>query len=162
MLLFGCLLAFAASLAPRLVLVLAWIFSDRWNVVWSNWVVPLLGIIFAPYTTIMYMLVWSPAGISGFDWMWLGLGVVLDVMKWGQVFNNRKGIPGQQRPAYPGQVPPTAYEAEIPRQPAQAATPASGSVPADHSAELDRLNQLHADGVLTDEEYEAKKQQLSS
>ena len=164
MLLFGCLLAFAASLAPRLVLILAWIFSDRWSVVWSNWVVPLLGIIFAPYTTIMYLLVWSPAGISGFDWVWLALGVILDVMKWGQIVNNRKGIPGQQQAAYPGQVPPTAYEAEVPRQPAQAATPASetGTAPADYSAELARLNQLHDEGVLTDEEYEAKKQQLSS
>ena len=164
MLLFGCLLAFAASLAPRLVLILAWIFSDRWSVVWSNWVVPLLGIIFAPYTTIMYLLVWSPAGISGFDWVWLALGVILDVMKWGQIVNNRKGIPGQQQAAYPGQVPPTAYEAEVPRQPAQAATPASeaGTAPADYSAELARLSQLHDQGVLTDEEYEAKKQQLSS
>lgn len=154
MLLIGCLLAFGISVAPRLVLIFAWIFSDRWSVVWSNWLVPLLGIVFAPYTTIMYLLVWSPAGISGFDWVWLGLGVLLDVMKWTQIVNNRQGIPGYQQ-AYPGQIPPTAYEAELPRQ-------ESPPVPKtdDHSAELDRLSQLHDEGVLTDEEYEAKKQQL--
>jgi hypothetical protein len=165
MLLVGCLIAFGVAVAPRLVLILAWIFSDRWNVVWGNWVVPLLGIIFAPYTTIMYLLIWSPTGISGFDWLWLALGVLLDVMKWAQIYNNRKGIPGtRQQGAYPGQVPPTAYEAELPREPAQTATLASEPepAPADHSAELARLSQLHDQGVLTDEEYEAKKQQLAS
>ena len=57
MILFGCLLAFSAALAPRLVLILAWIFSDRWSKVWEgDFILPLLGIIFLPYTTIMYML----------------------------------------------------------------------------------------------------------
>jgi hypothetical protein len=93
--LFGCLLAFGAAFVPRLVLLLAWIFSDRWNVVWQgNWFWPLLGIIFLPYTTIMYLLAWSPTGIQGWDWLWIGLGLLLDIMKWAQIANNRKGIPG--------------------------------------------------------------------
>jgi hypothetical protein len=91
----GCLLALTAGLAPRLVLILAWIFSDRWNVVWDgNWILPLLGIVFLPYTTVMYLLVWSIGGISGFDWIWLGLGLVLDLMKWGMIGNNRQSVPG--------------------------------------------------------------------
>jgi hypothetical protein len=80
---------------PRLVLVLAWLFSNRWQVVWQGgWLMPLLGIIFLPYTTIMYMLSWSPTGIQGWDWLWIGLGVLLDIMKWGQVAANRKSVPG--------------------------------------------------------------------
>ena len=56
----GCLLGLALAAAPRLVLILAWIFSDRWARVWQGiWIVPLLGIIALPYTTAMYMLVWS-------------------------------------------------------------------------------------------------------
>ena len=94
MILFGCLLAFAAALAPRVVLILAWIFSNRWDLVWNTWIWPLLGIIFLPYTTIMYLLVWSSTGIQGWDWMWIILGVILDVMKWGQIANNRRAIPG--------------------------------------------------------------------
>ncbi len=94
-LLFGCVLAFGAAFLPRVVLLLAWIFSSRWNLVWQgNWFVPLMGIIFLPYTTIMYLLVWSPTGIQGWDWMWIGLGVLLDIMKWGQIYGNRRGIPG--------------------------------------------------------------------
>jgi hypothetical protein len=90
----GCLLALLAGMAPRLVLILAWIWGTRWDLVFDGWIVPLLGIIFLPYTTVMYLLVWSPGGISGFDWVWLGLGVVLDLMKWGLIGQNRKAVPG--------------------------------------------------------------------
>lgn len=95
MFIFGCILAFLIVLAPRVMLILAWLFSERWDVVWSgSWLWPLLGIFLAPYTTIMYMLSWSPAGIAGWDWMWIILGVMLDIMKWGQVVQNRQSIPG--------------------------------------------------------------------
>jgi hypothetical protein len=96
MFLFGCLLAFGAAVAPRVVLILAWLFSQRWDQVFKNgWLAPLLGVIFLPYTTIMYMLSWNPVtGIQGWDWMWIFLGILLDVMKWSQIYNNRKGIPG--------------------------------------------------------------------
>ena len=91
MILLGCLIGLTAVLAPRVLLFLAWIFADRWVLVWQGDVLmPLLGIIFLPYTTIMYMLVWTPDGIAGFAWMWILLGVLLDLMKWGQVLTNRK------------------------------------------------------------------------
>jgi hypothetical protein len=103
MLLIGCLLALGISVAPRLMLILAWIFSERWDLVWKGaWFWPLMGIIFLPFTTIMYMLTWSVTGIQGWDWMWILLGLLLDIMKWAQVANTRKGIPG-----YPGGTPIT-------------------------------------------------------
>ena len=98
----GCLLAMGLAFAPRVVLILAWIFGKRWDDVWGgNWFWPLLGIIFAPYTTVMYLLVWSPGlGIYGWDWMWIGMGVLLDIMKWAQIAQNRRGIPGYPETAY--------------------------------------------------------------
>ncbi len=109
MLFFGCLIALAVSVAPRLVLLLAWIFSDRWQIVWSGqWLMPLLGIVFLPYTTVMYMLCWKPTGIQGWDWMWIVLGVMLDIMKWAQIANNRKGIPG-----YPQETTPSGTTTTI-------------------------------------------------
>ena len=102
MILFGCLLAFGAAAAPRIILILAWIFSGRWPVVWQdNFVLPLLGIIFLPYTTIMYLLVVAvgPGGnvrpLEGFDWIWILLGLVLDFMKWGQMLTNRREAQAQ-------------------------------------------------------------------
>ena len=95
MLVLGCLLAFTAAFAPRLVLILAWIFSPRWDLAFETWIWPLLGIIFLPYTTIMYLLSWSPGiGIVGWDWMWILMGLLLDVWKWSAVAQNRKQVPG--------------------------------------------------------------------
>jgi hypothetical protein len=145
MLLFGCLLAFGAAVAPRLILILAWIFGDRWDQVWDgNWILPLLGIIALPYTTIMYVLVWSPGGLNGFDWVWLAMGVMLDVMKWGQIARNREGIPGQEASYQP------------------AAQTATAAPPAQEVSELDQLADLRDKGILTEEEYQAKKQQLET
>jgi hypothetical protein len=90
-----------AAFAPRLVIILGWLFSDRWDLVWDSWIWPLLGFIFLPYTTIMYVLVWNIAtGVSGWDWLWIGLGVMLDLMKWGQIANNRRAVPGYPEGAY--------------------------------------------------------------
>ena len=95
MLLLGCLLVIRFSIAPRVMLVLAWLFSDRWQVVWGGeWLWPLLGIIFLPYTTIMYVLVWTANGIEGWDWIWMILGLILDLMHWGQWFEKRRQVPG--------------------------------------------------------------------
>ncbi len=95
MLFIGCLLALTIVVAPRVMLILAWLFSERWDTVWGNaWLWPLLGFLIAPYTTVMYLLVWSSAGISGWDWMWIILGILLDLVKWGQLFQNKQSIPG--------------------------------------------------------------------
>jgi hypothetical protein len=91
----------------------------------------------------MYMLVWSPAGLHGFDWVWLLLGVMLDIMKWSQIARNREGIPGQQASAQP------------------AAQTAPASPPVQQVSELDQLADLRDKGILTEEEYQAKKEQLT-
>ncbi len=93
----GCLLALGAAVAPRLIFIFMWIFGTRINVVFDTWIWPLLGVIFIPYTTIMYVLVWTPGiGIAGWDWLWIGLGLMLDIMKWAQIYENRQGVPGYE------------------------------------------------------------------
>lgn len=95
MILLGCLLAFGVAVAPRFFLILAWIFSERWQVVWKgDFLMPLLGIIFLPFTTVMYMLAWSPTGIQGWDWLWILLGLFLDLTHYAQVAQNKDNIPG--------------------------------------------------------------------
>ena len=111
MILLGCLLAFSIAVAPRLVLILAWIFSDRWHVVWQGeWIWPLLGIIFLPFTTVMYMLAWQPAApgganIEGWDWMWIILGLILDLSKWAGLWGNRGEATKQAQRYYPAGAP---------------------------------------------------------
>ena len=95
MILLGCLLAFGLATAPRLFLVLAWIFADRWPIVWGDaWIAPLLGIIFLPYTTVMYLLAWTTMGIAGTAWLWIILGLFLDATHYYQAAMHREQVPG--------------------------------------------------------------------
>lgn len=50
------------------------------------------------------------------------------------------------------------YEQEMAQQPAP--EPAPASAPAGDAAELQQLADLHAQGILTDEEFAAKKAQI--
>jgi hypothetical protein len=140
-----------AAFAPRLVLILMWIIGPRVNAAFDTFIVPLLGLIFLPYTTIMYVLVYTVGvGVTGWDWIWVLLGVALDIMKWGQIANKRKEIPG-----YPA-------DAESTRQAAVGVRPSEVSQlsASDTEAELVKLEDLRDKGIITPEEYLAKKQQL--
>ena len=54
-----------------------------------------------------------------------------------------------------------AYEQQMAAQQAYAAPPAPAAPAApDYTAELEQLAQLKAQGILTDEEFEAKKKQI--
>ena len=55
-----------------------------------------LGIVFLPFTTLMYAILWSPAGVlTGWDWLWIVLAVFIDISHWtSTAYNNRNQIPG--------------------------------------------------------------------
>lgn len=76
-----CLALTAGFLGPRLAAVLWWIFdSSRWDLAFSSWIWPLLGIIFLPWTTLAYVLMWSPGtGVHGWEWLIVGLGLAGDI-----------------------------------------------------------------------------------
>ena len=75
-----CFFALFAALGPRFAIIAMWIFGNRVDLAFGSWLWPLLGLFFAPWTTLMYLLVWSPGGgVSGGEWIIVGLGVALDV-----------------------------------------------------------------------------------
>jgi hypothetical protein len=76
-----CLAASMVFIGPRFAFLLVWLFdSGRVNAAFSTWLWPLLGIIFAPWTILMYVIVWGPLhGVSGFGWVLVGFGVFLDL-----------------------------------------------------------------------------------
>ena len=53
-----------------------------------------------------------------------------------------------------------AYEQQMAAQQASAPPPAAAPAVPDYTAELEQLAQLKAQGILTDEEFEAKKKQI--
>jgi hypothetical protein len=68
-------------IGPRFAYLLLWIFdTGRVNAAFSSWIWPVLGIIFAPWTALMYTLAWGPVnGVSGIGWFVVAIGVVLDL-----------------------------------------------------------------------------------
>lgn len=93
-----CLFALFAGAFPRLATLFIWLarparFSAAFN---GSWLLPLLGVIFLPFTTLMYIIIWTPGvGIVGWDWFWLILAVVIDVGHWSHTaYTNRQAIPG--------------------------------------------------------------------
>ena len=77
----GCLLVLLGSAFPRVALVLTWIFSDRVDIAFEGgFALPLLGLIFLPYTTLFYVFAYAPVvGVSSLGWFFVVLGFLLDL-----------------------------------------------------------------------------------
>lgn len=79
-----CLVLLASGLGPRIVLVAWWIFGDKVDVAFGSWIWPLLGLLVLPWTTLFYVIAWSPVvGVDGAEWLFVALGVVLDIATYG-------------------------------------------------------------------------------
>jgi len=81
---------------PRLAVLIWWLFRPAYYMfVFQTWIWPLLGLIFLPWTTLMYLIVYGANGITGFDWIWLGLAFLADLASYGGgAYGNRSRIPG--------------------------------------------------------------------
>lgn len=88
-----CGLAILALFGPRALAILWWIFDTaRFNLAFDSVIWPVLGIVFLPWTTIIYLLVF-PGGITGFDWLWITLAVLLDISSYsGSAYGNKDKI----------------------------------------------------------------------
>jgi hypothetical protein len=93
-----CLFALVAAAFPRIGTILLWIARPMMvNAAFNNrWLIPIAGIIFLPFTTLMYVILWNPIGaLSGWDWFWLVLAVIIDISHWSSTaYYNRNRIPG--------------------------------------------------------------------
>ena len=70
----------SAFCRPRLALAALWLFTPRVTAAFSNNIVPLLGFIFLPFTTLMYTLAWGALdGVSGVGWALVCLGLLIDL-----------------------------------------------------------------------------------
>ena len=75
-----CFFLLLATLGPRFGIIAMWLFGSRVDLAFSSWLWPLLGLLVAPWTTLMYLLAWSPiGGVSGGEWILVGLGLALDI-----------------------------------------------------------------------------------
>ena len=76
----GCLIVFLMAFSARAALVVTWIFTDLVSRAYDGWILPVLGLIFLPWTTLLYALVYSPVhGVSFLGWTMVVLGLLVDV-----------------------------------------------------------------------------------
>ena len=89
-----CVFTILVVLGPRAGGLIWWLVNPaHWSLAFDgSWIWPTLGIIFAPWTTLMYMIVF-PAGVVGWDWLWIGLAVVSDIL-WYTGAAARRRVPG--------------------------------------------------------------------
>ena len=80
----GCLVLLLGSAFPRVALVLTWIFTNRVDIAFNGeWLLPLGGLVFLPYTTLFYVIAYAPVvGVSAFGWIFVAFGVLLDLTSW--------------------------------------------------------------------------------
>ena len=86
-----CFFTALVAFGPRLAILIWWLINPVYVRlgVGGNWILAILGLVFLPWTAIMYLIVF-PGGIMGFDWIWLGLGLLFDVMSYaGGGYGNR-------------------------------------------------------------------------
>ena len=112
----GCLTAFVSSFS-RIMLLFAWIARPAlMNATFGTFIIPCLGFLFLPFTTLMYVFLKQGVGtIQGLDWLWLFLAVILDIASIGAAgATNRNRIPAGDPGSYaekelaPAPVQPTA------------------------------------------------------
>ena len=79
-----CAIAVLGILGPRFFIIYWWLTDPaRWNIVFGGPLAPILGFLFLPWTTIMYVIVWAAGGLSLAGWLLVGLGLVVDLGTYG-------------------------------------------------------------------------------
>jgi hypothetical protein len=88
----GCFFGLLAFFAPRLVIVLVWLFQRPWledcftklQSPFNGCFVPVLGLLIAPYTLLAYCLAWHQNS-GRVDGMWIVLIVLAALMDLGVI-----------------------------------------------------------------------------
>lgn len=81
----GCFVVALGAFFPRVALILIWIFN--WPFVLrpfeSQWILPAIGVVVLPYTTLVYVLLWNWLnGVNGFAWFFVVLAFLVDIGAW--------------------------------------------------------------------------------
>jgi len=101
----GCLTGIVAGFS-RIFLLMLWIGRPLYfNAAFGTIIIPCLGFLFLPFTTLMYVfLIQGVGGLQGLDWLWIFLALLMDLATIGSAgYANRNRIPA----GMPGSTGPT-------------------------------------------------------
>ena len=89
-----CFITTLMLLGPRFAFVIYWlIYPLKVNLAFNSFILPFLGFIFLPFTTLMYVIIFPMGG--WWMWLWLGFAFLADMSMYsGGAYGNRNQIPG--------------------------------------------------------------------
>jgi hypothetical protein len=98
-----CAAAVLLLLGPRVFILFWWLVDfQRWENAFDTWIWPLLGFLFLPWTTLMFVVVAPFGNVRDWDWVWLGFALLADLVSY-----SGGGYQGRSR--YPGYTPYSRY-----------------------------------------------------
>ncbi len=88
-----CFFTTLLFLGPRFAGIIWWLVQPaRWNLVFDTFIIPILGIIFLPWTLLMYVIV-APGGLTVFEMLLVGVMFVIDIGSYaGGGYGNRSRL----------------------------------------------------------------------
>jgi hypothetical protein len=93
-----CFIMTVGFFGPRLGFLVWWLIAPlRVNSAFDTFIWPLLGLIFLPWATLAYVVLFP---MTGLDWLLVALAAVLDIATWAGSGTRRKSVPG-----YPSTAP---------------------------------------------------------
>ena len=75
----GCFIFLFSLIGPRFALGFTWIFTGFVDRAYDNMLIPTLGFVFLPWTTLMYALVYDGRSVSSIGWFFVALAAFGDV-----------------------------------------------------------------------------------
>ncbi|MCH7788947.1 MAG: hypothetical protein IH940_05845 [Acidobacteria bacterium] len=75
----GCLIVLLSLIGPRFALAFTWIFTTLVDRAYDNVIIPVLGFVFLPWTTLMYAIAYDGDNVSGVGWVFVALALLADV-----------------------------------------------------------------------------------
>lgn len=76
----GCLFIIVLFFSTRAAILLWWLLdTSRWQSAFAMAWVPVLGFMFFPATTLVWVAVAPTGEVLGYGWVWLGLAFLSDV-----------------------------------------------------------------------------------
>jgi len=69
---------------PRLWILAFWIFGRQIGDAFDGWIVPALGFLLLPWTTLLYAWMWAVTsdGVTGWEWSLVSVAFLLDIWFW--------------------------------------------------------------------------------
>lgn len=89
-----CVISTLFFLGPRAGLLIWWLVDpSRFSLVYNNLLMPIIGTIFLPATTLTYTFIYKTSfgSLVGLDWVWIIIALMVDLSLYGSgLFSRRR------------------------------------------------------------------------